>query len=216
MIKIFWTEDEAPRGSKTIGQLGGIPNMASHLHPNKCRRCNSQLAYFFTINLDDIIKDTYMSFFYCISCSDKYSPDQPDLREDISIQKSDSFKVDHDIILHTDAKFEGNIFSPLVPSKISGKKSKDQKWRFSKIGGSASLQSYITEGNRYDFLLQIREEDLKFPTLPESPKQKIVKWFDNDPSYIDQNYYMLFGGLPIFFFLLEKDEDKAFLITNRF
>lgn len=219
MIKIAFEEKNLSRSATLIGQLGGKPNLYRPVVYPKCTICDNNLAYYFTLNLDTVCKDTYCSVFYCIKCTGNTVPMLPEnLHLPVSAEECQALQREYRVFLHKNEIWSGEIFSPLIPSSIHGAVSQTEKFSQSHIGGIPSDKELI-DSKCGTFLFQIREtRGLKFPTVPGSPNQQAYILFSDDEEFPERGYYTLVNEIPLYFYssCSESGEMCGFLITGRF
>lgn len=217
MQKVFWKPDDAPSGSKVIGQCGGQPKLALNESPS-CKKCGAPMPFFFTLDVSDVLPGKFLSLFYCVSCTGSTVPVFPltPISEPISSEEALSRQTDYRIFLHANESPASAVYSPLIETPVLGKKSTTHAYQFSKIGGTPTKYWGKDDGNIHKLLLQIREfEDVTFPKQAGTPQQQAYKLFADGPEFRDWDYYKLVGGIPVYIFAT-YDEQEAFLVTGRF
>lgn len=213
MIKITW--NEINRRSKAVGWTGGKPNLSATGSYPICKRCGKKLAYYFTMSINEVVKDHFLSLFYCIQCTGSETPELPaNLNQPVDSRACEQLQQEYRIFIHPDETWSGELFSPLVERQIFSTPSKTEQWGGSHIGGLPSDQELV-DSKCGKFIMQLREfNGLRFEVKEGSPPQQAYRLFDDDPEFPERGYYKLFNEIPAYFYL--NEDLCAFVITGRF
>lgn len=215
------------QSEQSLSHAGGYPNMPANLILPKCQLCGANMTFFFQLEFpkEHQWKNKIMAVFACTSCSPK---------ENITPLMSPDFKHIPDHFLDTYAKnFFITAFSkaenPIMRSEYIPKIKYEvieiirpvPKYFGTKLGGKPDWrisndfpENYM--GNKFTFLLQILD-DFEFPfhKLEDAPPQSEYPRFTFDTGYRTDDRYVLFGGVPLYFFgTLDTDNPQVYVMNQ--
>lgn len=220
-------QETAEQDPDALNFIGGRPRIPRDVALPGCRLCSNELTFYFQVLFprEHPWSDQILAMFACTRCDIRgyMTPPMPKNRQVLPPGFLDEAQVNFRTIVFS-VQQAGELRDDYVPriryERLTLKATKRVNTRKTRIGGvpfwhirDDTPESY--QESHFTFLLQI-EPDWPFAKLPEALPQAEFPWLANSPGYRTDGLYMIYSGLPLYFFgTLDLDEPKVYLINHK-
>lgn len=205
----------------TLSHAGGHPVLPPQLGLPHCGLCDTPMTFFFQLQFPATHPwhPWVMAFFQCTHCwSDDYCVPKAFYGKDVVVPEGhlDAYQKNFRVVVFeatepVEIRLDHEAILQYQPLTLEKSK---RKSRTPRIGGEPNWfiqdetpASYM--GQPFTFLMQTGE-DWTFRSVPDAPRQKTMM------GYRREGHYMIFSGLPLYFYgCVVEDRPKVYVFNQK-